>query len=337
MQSELRERTAALLAEIGLAGPHDIGTVEPLTGGVASDIVRADLPDRSVAVKFALPRLKVAADWRAPVHRSRAEYEWLRVAARVVPQTAPVLYGRSERLHGFAMEYVAGDDVWLWKAGLLGGRGDRGEAAAVGDLVGRIHAASAAPDFDRAPFANADDFHTLRLEPYLLPHRRTAHPDLAARLHRLADDHHAARTVLVHGDVSPKNILFRGAAPVILDAECATMGDASFDLAFCLNHLAIKALHRPATRADLLASIGRLWAAYCPHVVGETPAALEARVCALLPALMLARVDGKSPVEYLGEAERTRLRAVSLDLLPAAPPTLDAFVEELARRLENAA
>jgi len=285
-------------------------------------------------VKFALPKLKVAADWRAPVHRNKAEYEWLRVAAQVAPGIAPELHGRSEALHGFALEFIAGDDVWLWKAGLLEGRRDDGQAAQVGDLLGRVHAASAASGFDRGPFANRDDFHALRLEPYLL-YTAQAHPDQAERLTRLAADLYKAETVLVHGDVSPKNILFRDAGPVLLDAECATMGDASFDLAFCLNHLAIKALHLPGTRDDLLASVLRLWAAYRPHVTWEDAAALEARVCALLPALMLARVDGKSPVEYLDEPEQDRLRALALAVLSAPPRTLSEFTEQIARRLEE--
>ncbi len=305
-----------------------------MTGGVASDIARVDLPGRSVAVKFALPKLKVAADWRAPVHRNAAEYAWLQVAARVAPGVAPKLYGRSEDLHGFALEFITGDDVWLWKSGLLDGRRDTGQAALVGDLLGRIHAASAEPGFDRAPFANRDDFHAIRLEPYLL-YTAQAHPDDAERLTRLAADLYKAETVLVHGDVSPKNILFRDAGPVLLDAECATMGDASFDLAFCLNHLAIKSLHLPETRDDLLASVLRLWGGYRPHVTWEDATALEARVCALLPALMLARVDGKSPVEYLDEAGQGRLRALALALLPSPPRTLTEFTEQIARRLEE--
>lgn len=285
-------------------------------------------------MKFALPKLKVAADWRAPVHRNKAEYEWLRVAARVAPGIAPELYGRSEDLHGFALEYIAGDDVWLWKAGLLDGRRDAGQAAQVGDLLGRVHAASSVPGFDRGPFANRDDFHALRLEPYLL-YTAKAHLAQAERLTRLAADIYKAETVLVHGDVSPKNILFRDAGPVLLDAECATMGDASFDLGFCLNHLAIKALHLPGTRDDLLASVLRLWAAYRPHVIWEDAAALEARVCALLPALMLARVDGKSPVEYLNEPEQARLRALALAVLSASPRTISEFTEHIARCLEE--
>lgn len=266
----------------------------PLTGGVASDIARVDLPGRSVCVKFALPRLKVAADWRAPVHRNAAEYAWLKVAAEVCPDSAVALFGRSGAQHGFAMEYLSGRDVYLWKAALLAGRAPRGEAAAVAGVLGRIHGASAAAGFDRAPFMNRDDFHALRIEPYLVQAARV-HGDLAAPLEALAAMLYDSAQVLVHGDVSPKNILMRGSGPVLLDAECATMGDASFDVAFCLNHLVLKAAHLPACRAAFLDEIGAFWAAYRDHVTWEAETALEARVCRLLPALMLARIDGKSP------------------------------------------
>lgn len=125
--------------------PEQVGAVTPLTGGVASDIARVDLPDGPVVVKFALPKLKVAEDWQAPVHRNRAEYAWLKVAAQIAPDNAPRLFGRSEELHGFAMEYLAGDDIELWKQALLDGQAPQGEAARVGDLLGRLHAASVQP------------------------------------------------------------------------------------------------------------------------------------------------------------------------------------------------
>jgi Ser/Thr protein kinase RdoA (MazF antagonist) len=211
---------------------------------------------------------------------------------------------------------------------------DRGEAALVGDMLGRIHAASTAADFDRAAFRNRDDFRALRIEPYLT-FAAHARPEVAAELTALADALHAADQVLVHGDVSPKNILLRAAGPVLLDAECATMGDASFDPAFCLNHLVLKAVHLPASRDCLLAGAAAFWAAYAAHAAWEAPAALEARVCRLLPALMLARVDGKSPVEYLGQDARGFVRRAAIALIASPAPTLAAFTERLKTTMKE--
>ena len=141
----------------------------------------------------------------------------------------------------------------------------------------------------------------------------------------------------MHGDVSPKNVLLRGEIPVLLDAECATMGDASFDVAFCLNHLVLKAVHRPDARAALIRSAHTLWNAYVRHVVWESVTGLEARVCALLPALMLARVDGKSPVEYLGDEDRSRVRCTAASLIPTPPSRLIDLLSTLTTAFDGAA
>jgi aminoglycoside phosphotransferase (APT) family kinase protein len=325
---DLFDRCAALVEELGIASRDEVTQVEPLTGGVASDIARVEVAGKTLAVKFALPKLKVAADWRAPVHRNAAEYAWLSVAAQVAPEGAVKLYGRSESDHGFAMEFITGDDVYLWKDRLLSGARPEGEAAAVGDVIGGIHAASTVEGFDATPFDNADDFRALRIEPYLT-YTAGRHAGVAQALTALADMLYAARGVLVHGDVSPKNILMRDGRPVMLDAECATMGDASFDPAFCLNHLVLKSFHLPQNRAALLGEVRAFWSAYVLHVTWEDPSELEARISALLPALMLARVDGKSPVEYLNDATRAQVRAIALALVASPEKTLSAFVGRL--------
>jgi aminoglycoside phosphotransferase (APT) family kinase protein len=142
------------------------------------------------------------------------------------------------------------------------------------------------------------------------------HPDLAARLQEIAAVTLAGRQALVHGDISPKNILCGPDGPVFLDAECAWYGDPAFDLAFCLNHLLLKGAWKPQWKAGYLVSFHRLAQAYLARIDWEPAPSLEARCAALLPALWLARVDGKSPVEYLvDEAIRARVRQAARHLL----------------------
>lgn len=332
--ASFEERCARLLADLGIAGVGDIRSVRVLTGGVASDIGVVDLGTRKLCVKFALPKLKVAADWRAPVSRNAAEYAWLAFAGHVVPDAVPALYGHSVREQGFAMEYLEGGDLYLWKTAMLAGEAPAGEAERVADALGRIHAASTGEGFDPAPFRNADDFEAIRIEPYLRATAR-AHPALADRIAPVADGLYAARRVLVHGDVSPKNILMRDGRPVLLDAECATMGDPAFDVAFCLNHLLLKALHLPAMRRALLGEVGAFWRTYARHVGWEAPEAVEARTTVLLPILFLARVDGKSPVEYLDAAEQDRVRQLAIPFIEAPAPDLARLVETIERELGN--
>jgi hypothetical protein len=112
---------------------------------------------------------------------------------------------------------------------------------------------------------------------------------------------------------------------VLLDAECAWFGDPAFDLAFCLNHFLLKAAHLPAHRQALMDSFRALLQAYWPHVRWEPVAPLEARVATLLPGLALARIDGKSPVEYLGEAQRAAVRKGAIALLQAEALSLESI------------
>jgi len=327
----LTRRCRELVADVGLGDAGDVADVAALTGGVSSDIAKFTLGGRAYCAKFARAKLAVAADWHAPVERGLAEYRWLQAAAKVAPQNALGLHGYSARLGGFAMDCVAGRGVVLWKDELLAGRVNPSVATAVGDLFARLHAASTRANFDRAGFDNAAAFHALRIEPYLLfPAGR--HPAVAPQLRRLASALAASARVVIHGDVSPKNILLRAGAPLPLDAEVATLGDAVFDVAFCLNHLLLKMIHRPASARDLRAAVAAFWAAYRARVDWESPVAIESRVTVLLPALLLARVDGKSPVEYLDAPAQAKTRALALALLASPPPTLDALADTVAAR-----
>ena len=297
----------------------------PLAGGVSSDIYRAELPSGIVCIKRALSKLKVAADWQAPVERNRYEVEWMRVAAAVVPTAVPAILGEDRARGCFAMAYLDPDDHPVWKTLLRDGSIDPGHAARVGTTLGQIHAATADRPDIATRFPTDEIFFAIRLEPYLVATGR-AHPDLAGRLADLVETTRTTRRVLVHGDFSPKNLLIGPAGPVILDAECAWYGDPAFDLAFVLNHLLLKGAWRPQWRARYVTAFAALADAYLGHVRWEPRDAVEARTAALLPGLMLARIDGKSPVEYLtAEREKDEVRAFARAHLVEPPTKLAAI------------
>jgi aminoglycoside phosphotransferase (APT) family kinase protein len=306
-----------ILVALRRMGLHDGSPVagRKLTGGVSSDIWLVHLPAGPVCVKRALPQLRVAAAWFAPVERNRYEARWMRLANAAVPGSAPALLGQDETSFALAMAYLPAESYPLWKAELHSGRALPPFAAAVGRDLARIHAATAADPTLAAAFPTDAIFHAIRLEPYLLAAARR-HPDRADALGALVAVTAATKLALVHGDVSPKNILAGPAGPVFLDAECAWWGDPAFDLAFCLNHLLLKCLWTPAARDAFLACFDSLAQTYLAHVGWEKPATLERRAARLLPGLLLARVDGKSPVEYItDEADREVVRRVSRALL----------------------
>jgi len=306
----------------------------PLAGGVSSDIWRVALPAGPVCVKRALARLKVAADWKAPVERNAFEYAWFALVGEQFPHVVPELLGRDADAGLFVMRFLEPVAHPVWKAELAAARVDPAFGAAVGRSIAAIHAMTANRADIAARFATDAAFHALRLEPYLLA-TAERHPCLADRLHAIVASTAATKLALVHGDVSPKNILCGPRGPVFLDAECAWYGDPAFDLAFCLNHLLLKCLWVPAAAPLYLATFDALADAYLRGVTWEPPERIEARTAALLPGLFLARVDGKSPVEYITEErDRNRVRRVATALIEQPPTYLsgirDAWQEEIA-------
>jgi aminoglycoside phosphotransferase (APT) family kinase protein len=319
---------AHALVRMAIVSANTQTSFVPLTGGVSSDIYRVDLPSGAVCIKRALGKLKVAADWRVPVARNHWEVEWMRVAGAIVPAAVPAILGEDRQLGCFAMAFLAPDEHPVWKTLLQSGVVELSTAAAIGDVLGRIHAATADRTAVAERFPTDDIFYAIRLEPYLVATGR-AHPDLAERLDTLLEATRTTKRVLVHGDFSPKNLLVGPLGPVILDAECAWYGDPAFDVAFVLNHLLLKGAWRPQWRTRYAGAYTALANAYFARVDWEAPATCEERTAALLPGLMLARIDGKSPVEYLtDDRHKNDVRAFARTLLREPVPGL----AEIARR-----
>lgn len=324
----------SLLADAGIVWSGEPEVV-PLTGGVSSDIVRIRLDDgRLYCAKRALPKLKVASDWQAPLERNHYEIAWLRRAAEIVPGAAPNVLGE-DREHGIALlEFLAPDDFLLWKAELLAGRADPKTPQAVAHALGRIHAATLNDHDTAAAFATDRLFDALRLDPYLRT-LAARQPSLAAPILDVLAETAATRMALVHGDVSPKNILVskRDGHPVLLDAECAWYGDPAFDAAFCLNHMLLKAVHVPVIRSELLEQAAAFFSTWLSHFPTELQSDTERRTARLLGCLMLARIDGKSPVEYLSPAEQQTVRDIAMPLVAASIPTVGAVIARTGAHL----
>jgi fructosamine-3-kinase len=321
------------LGRLGLLRSGETPRFSRLIGGVSSDIWRVDLARAPVCVKRALSKLRVAQDWFAPVERNAYEAAWMRRAAAVAPEAVPQLIGQDDQAGVLVMAYLDPADHRLWKADLRDGHADPDVARAVGNRLVRIHAATANDPEVAAGFATDRIFYDIRLEPYLVASAR-AHPDRAAALEALAEVTARTKRALVHGDVSPKNILIGPTGPIFLDAECAWYGDPAFDLAFCLNHLLLKCLWTPGAAPGFLHCFDLLAKAYLAGVSWEPCGALEARTARLLPGLLLARVDGKSPVEYLTEeTDKDRVRRAARALLAEPVERLDEVRAAWAREL----
>ena len=139
----------------------------PLGGGISSGIYRVDLRSGSYCVKQALPQLKVAKEWMVPVERVFSEIDYLRTVGRIVPGHVPRVLGQDDATKSFIMEFL-GPEFRNWKAQLLAGDVDPQIANQVGDVLGRIHSATAGRSDIADRFATDDNFHAIRLEPYLV-------------------------------------------------------------------------------------------------------------------------------------------------------------------------
>lgn len=312
------------LLRAGLIAAGDVPIITPLSGGVSCDVFRVDTPTGTLCAKRALPRLRVATVWEVPERRSHFEVEWLAVA-RAAGLNVPRVVAELEDQHLFFMDWFPPAENPVWKAELAAGRIDPAFAAAVGRAIAAIHSATHGDPAIAERFATDDLFAALRIEPYLL-HTARAHPDLAGIIEGIAATTQANRAALVHGDVSPKNILCGRAGPVLIDAECAWYGDPAFDLAFCCTHMLLKGVWHPQWEPQTAAAFDALHSAYLNAITPALRDGIETRAIALLAAILLARIDGRSPVEYLtDEADRERVRRAARTLLQDPPPTLAAF------------
>jgi aminoglycoside phosphotransferase (APT) family kinase protein len=308
--------------------------VAPLTGGVSSDIFLVTAAGQSVVVKRALGKLRVKDDWFADVSRNRMEQSWFRHAARVTTAVPRVLFASPEA-GWFAMEYL-GEGWRPWKSALMEGAFDRAIAREAGRILGLLHAASWGDAALEAEFDTLRNFTELRIQPYLLTAADRV-PAVGPQLRDLAAGLSRARTALVHGDYSPKNLMVKGHELVVLDAEVAWYGDPAFDAAFLINHLLLKALyHSPGPLPEAAAGlVDEALSAYRAQLGARLDKEFEARLVRLVLGLMLARVHGKSPVEYLDGRQRSTATDFVLRLLPSPPRTIRQLEDDWLLQLHR--
>ncbi len=297
----------------------------PLSGGVSSEIYFVEDGENRFVVKRALAKLRVEDSWFADVARNVSECKYLKVVDQMMPGAVPQLYFSSPESGYFGMEYL-GDDFENWKHLLLTGNFCTRHAELAGNFLGEIHRRTAHDEGLRRQFDTTANFHQLRVEPYLLT-AGARNPALRALIDTEARRLESIREALVHGDFSPKNILIRGDRMVVLDCEVAWYGDPTFDVAFLLNHLLLKSLHHAPKSCEVEKMIDAFWHTYVQERSDVDALQIEQRLVPLLLMLLLARVDGKSPVEYLTPRKQHFVRAFVRRYLPSLPKGLTALLE----------
>ena len=329
------ERDGALADYLHRSGRVDPAVrvdATPLSGGVSNRTMLARLSNGEAwVVKQALARLRVAVPWFCDPGRILIEGRAMAWLADLAPQGAiPEMLFLDEEGYLLAMRAVP-QPHRVWKSLLLEGEVLTTHVDQFAAILASVHRRSSERiEALLEVFGDRSYYETLRLEPY---YRYSAQqvPESAPFYAALIDETLALRIALVHGDYSPKNILVHSETLVLIDHEVAHVGDPAFDVGFALTHLLSKAHALPAHRGTFIAAASRFWQRYEAGLT-DTPwrgPALEARSVRHALGCLLARVAGRSPLEYLDADARRRQREAVIRLMEAPPATMDALTEHL--------
>jgi aminoglycoside phosphotransferase (APT) family kinase protein len=333
------EQPDALLAYLrstGRIAPNEPAQARVLAGGVSNRTVLLTRPTGEAWVlKQALPKLRVQVDWFSPPERVHQEALGLRCLQALAPSGAvPEFVFEDEAHHLLAMQAVPQPHE-NWKTMLLAGRLELGQVRQAALLLAGIHRQAFARAAELSPvFGDRSFFESLRLEPYY-GYTAAQVPAAAAFLRALIADTRSRPITLVHGDFSPKNLLCYQGRLILLDHEVIHWGDPAFDVGFFLTHLFSKANHLTSLQRDFAIAATSFWLSYS-DALKDLPwrAGLENWALRHTLGCLLARVAGRSPLEYLNRQKRLRQQQAVTQLLAAPPNTFTELITRFLSCLE---
>lgn len=304
----------------------------PLTGGVSCEVWRvrpdhlapavAQANPHGVVVKAPLATLRTPALWQADVSRGFAESAALAWYGVQTPDAVPRMVWRHPIEPVLVLE--AAPDTWReWRQEMLDASADSSEVSAdrlaqigthLGSSLATWHTVSQDTTVLPDVLITSDRLRTLRTDPF---HRATANavPEIFGELNALAKELESARTCLVHGDFSPKNVLVSASdAPFgawMLDAEVAHVGDPALDVAYLSTHLICKGVARPAIAPALDGARRAFESAYrsTSNLVSND------RWSRHTGAILAARMRGVSRVSYLWPEQQEVVLAFAIGLV----------------------
>lgn len=335
------------LRQSGHLADGQVVTICELAGGVSNVVllVSKGTAEPWVVLKQVREQLRVPEPWFCSIERIWREVDVLEICHRAITRAqdpassssalgidVPRVLFVDRDNYLFAMS--AAPQHVVWKAQLLSGLICKSTAAACGALLGTIHAVTWMDSDVESRLRDTGFFDALRVDPYYR-HVARQHADVSSALNRLAQSLVEHPRCLVHGDFSPKNLLVHEGGLTLVDFEVGHFGDPAFDLGFFLSHLVLKAVRSDSGWKDFFALTLAFWDEYRRKLLPVCgPAELEAveqRGIGNLAGCMLARVDGKSRVDYLDSTGQDQVRLFGRDLLWQTPKTwpevIDRFLD----------
>jgi 5-methylthioribose kinase len=336
---------AEYLRSRGHLAPGESAAARELSGGVSNMVIHvARSGGEDLVLKQARPQLNVAQPWYCSIERIWREVDVLGICSTLLQRRTtdaplktdvPRLLFRDRENYLYAMSAAPAEHV-VWKHELLSGVARDDVARSCGTLLGTLHAGSW---HDFALARQLDDrqfFYDLRLDPYYRQIARV-YESLAPDIERLIASVCAERHCLVHGDFSPKNLLVHGDRLLLIDFEVGHYGDPAFDLGFFLSHLVLKAFYHAPGDGPFFDLIDAFWSGYCAQMESAISRdefdALVGRGILNLAGCALARLDGKSQIDYLQDRDRRDAVRELCGRILKDKPTRWADVGQLAHRL----
>lgn len=327
------DNVAEYLKREGVIAPETPVEATALGWGISNIVLKVNLPDECQVIKQSLPQLRVKDEWLFDQSRIIIEHRCMTLMHKLLPPGhVPVVRFADDTNFIFGMSCVPEGGV-LWKEALMRGEVDLKAAGYAGKLLADWHVQAQHNPEVLENFSDNTNFIQGRVDPY---HRTTARaqPELAPLINAEVERMLATRQTLVHGDYSPKNLFVYPDRVMTIDMEVAHYGDPAFDTAFCLNHLLLKAIKFAERHGDYLAAARAFWEAYAAQA-GHFPD-VEAHTVRELGCLLLARIDGKSKIEYItDEPTRDFVRTLARDILESNESRLDVILGLLAERLNK--
>lgn len=335
MSVDIEDNSSLIVYLRGLKriGPAEECSIELLTGGVSNKTVllTRESGDQWV-IKQALDKLRVKEDWYCDVERIIIEYKGMKWFSEALPKGAvpqPVFF--DEKNHVFCMTAVLKPHENL-KQLILHGDVRIELFRKLGHLLGTVQNAGRNSQEAISLFHDRQFFKDLRIEPYYqftatqIPVTRTFYQSLIDRTLKVTE-------TISHGDFSPKNVLVRDNDVVLLDFEVTHYGDSTFDVGFFLCQVFCFANHLQNVRQGMKNAALGFWNSYL-ETIGTVDSETEQRAVDHTIGCLMARVKGRSPVDFLTEGEQGRQIRIALESINEKISRIPELIEKFITNIE---